>query len=281
LGTVQLWFLDTNVWNYLLGRPDRTEEALGQLRTRLVEAVRCDEMLVVGSLPLLQEIISAGRRHPDVLDGMRKIVFGAVGHRWLLPLNRRHAQEIARGAALAPTERYLPRETRRRVEALASRREDVLAVADGTHLEVTKFKEEQEAIRLRILDSATTRDGLTTREFRRDLEAWWATTDVAGWIRDAVRDDVIASAPDPDDLSAVTAPSAWHYTRFKLARILLNLGENRAIKPSDYVDAEHYAIASYIDVLVTDDGPFKETIALLSDCPFSVLTFEDLERRLS
>jgi hypothetical protein len=243
--------------------------------------VRSGELLVVGSLPLLQEIISAGRRQPDLLDQMRGIVFDAVGQRWLRPLNQRYAPEIAQGGVLPVTQRYLPRETRRRVEARAGRRKDVLAVADGTHTEVTKFKEEQEAIRRRLLNTATTSDGLTERDFRRELRAWWDTADVAGWIRDALAEGVLASAPDPGDLSAITAPSAWHFTRFKLARIRLNLVENRAIKPSDYVDAEHYALAPYYDVRVTDDRAFTETIGLLTDCPFRVASFADLELRLA
>ena len=277
---VESWFLDTNVWNYLHRRPDRTQAALQNLRTRLLEAERSGDLLVVGSLPLLQEVISTGRRDPELLDRMRTTILKAVNGRWLVPLNIRHAAEIARGATLSPTERYLPRETRRRVEALARRRNDVLAIADGTHAEVASFKEEQEAIRRRLLDAATTRDGLTRGQLKRDLEAWWETADVAGWIRGALRPEVLASSPNPDDLSATTAPSAWHFTRFKLARIRLNLGDGRAIKASDYVDAEHYAIGSYIDVLATDDGPFKETIELLSDCPFDVVSFADLERKL-
>ena len=52
------------------------------------------------------------------------------------------------------------------------------------------------------------------------------------------------------------------------------------MKPSDYMDAEHYALAPYIDVLFTDDRPFRETCELLRDRPFAVDDFNGLMARL-
>lgn len=69
-----------------------------------------------------------------------------------------------------------------------------------------------------------------------------------------------------------TVPSAWHFATFWLARMKLNLGEGRAIKASDRIDAEHYSASFYADVLVTDDRAFTETCKMIQDRPFRIET---------
>lgn len=61
----------------------------------------------------------------------------------------------------------------------------------------------------------------------------------------------------------------------------LNLGENRAIKASDRIDAEHYSASTYADVLVTDDRAFTETCEMIPDRPFRIETFDEFVGRLA
>ena len=77
-----------------------------------------------------------------------------------------------------------------------------------------------------------------------------------------------------------TVPSAWLFTAFKLARLVRNLGDGRAIKAGDYLDADHVGCGVYFEILVTDDNELRETCALLKDPPFRVEGFQELVTRL-
>jgi hypothetical protein len=66
-----------------------------------------------------------------------------------------------------------------------------------------------------------------------------------------------------------------------MARIYLNVGENRSIKESDYYDAEHWAAATYADVLVRDDAAMTDTMKLISRADLIVEGFEAFELRLA
>jgi hypothetical protein len=115
------------------------------------------------------------------------------------------------------------------------------------------------------------------------LRAWWRDLDVDDWVQDVVDDDVRRILQEKREPSArCTVPSAWLFVAFKAARIALNVGENRTIKPSDYLDAEHVACGFYFDVLVTDDKALRETCGLLgADLPFEIEGFRELRIRLT
>src|SRR3989442_875259 len=65
-----------------------------------------------------------------------------------------------------------------------------------------------------------------------------------------------------------------------LARVALNVGQNRAIKGSDQYDPDHEANAASADLLVTDDGPFLDTYNSIPDQPFAVESFSAFVERL-
>lgn len=70
-------------------------------------------------------------------------------------------------------------------------------------------------------------------------------------------------------------PSAWHKTAFYLAWLKQTVGKSRKIKPSDRYDIDHYVNASYVDLMVTQDGPFQATCGMIPDRPFQIETFQD------
>jgi hypothetical protein len=116
------------------------------------------------------------------------------------------------------------------------------------------------------------------------LREWWRNVEVEveDWCRDYMRADQEElglpaseqSWPDP-----VSIPSLWNYFSFRLARIYLTAGEGRRIDSSDVYDAEHYAAGSYFDLLVTDDGRFRQTCKLIRSLPFEMVTFEQFLAR--
>ena len=64
-----------------------------------------------------------------------------------------------------------------------------------------------------------------------------------------------------------------------MARIVLTVGLGRKIRDSDLHDAHHYAMASYADVLVTQDGGFAETVRLIPNS-LTVIDFDEFAARL-
>lgn len=250
-----------------------------------ISAVSRHEVAIVSTAPLLQEIIGAERHHPGKYAIMRDLMFRTTGSRWLKPLNERHTNEAIRGGLLPIGHRYLNREFRRDLEKMAKRREDIKWVADAVHDQINEFKTKQE--RIRSLARAELADGvpLDDADLRKNMNEWWAGLDIASWVRDMAEAGVTKGLFPPGDscLRDIRSsyPSVWHFTSFKLARIKLNLGDRRAIHPSDYVDAEHYACGAYFDVLVTDDRAFRHTADIIPDCPFAIEGHDEFVTRFT
>src|SRR5205807_2350318 len=101
-------------------------------------------------------------------------------------------------------------------------------------------KKDQEEIRkkLRLEVGA---QGAT--EFRNRVNRWWDhEVDLQGWVNDLIVSAIQQGrAPSEAPADREGAPSTWCFVSYKLARIKLNLAENRSIKNSDYLDADHYS----------------------------------------
>src|SRR5688572_1011693 len=78
-------FLDTNQWNYLVDHQDHDPGFLQGVRDQLKKSVRGHAIEVVGSLPLLQEIIRTDQSNPAKYSAMRDLAFDTVQHRWPKP----------------------------------------------------------------------------------------------------------------------------------------------------------------------------------------------------
>jgi hypothetical protein len=213
---------------------------------------------------------------------MRDLLFDVTGNRWLLPLNERYCREAGAGGALSQSDCYLDSATRRSVESLSTRNEGTSSIADQTYEQTNQFKQQEEGIRTKLLIELPERTG--SSNVRNVIEEWWSTVDVDEWLGDMVNESVkvqlFGNASEGAE-PRTRIPSAWLFTAFKLARVKLNLGEGRSIKPSDCIDAEHCAAGAYYDVLITDDSAFRSTCEMLDPCPFQIETFDDLVDRLS
>jgi hypothetical protein len=74
-------------------------------------------------------------------------------------------------------------------------------------------------------------------------------------------------------LRALRTASAIH--AYHMARIVMNVGLLRAIGTGDAHDAHHYASACYADIVVTEDGAFRETLRIIPNSPVTRLSFND------
>jgi hypothetical protein len=156
-------YLDTQQWNYLVEHPDYSDGDLAALRRALDCEVKVKNIEIVTSLTILEEVIGTQRERPEKCRGLVDILFTCVGHRWLKPLNERYVAEANADGLLTDTQRYLPRDTRRKLRALANARSDLGAVADDTHAQTDLFKKDQDRLRPRADCSRDGQDGHAQR----------------------------------------------------------------------------------------------------------------------
>ena len=74
--------------------------------------------------------------------------------------------------------------------------------------------------------------------------------------------------------------TAWAIHAYMMARIVMNIAFNRKIRDGDAHDAHHYASACYADVFVTEDGAFRDTLAIIPNSPVTVLSFDEFAAQL-
>lgn len=277
---VDHFFLDTNQWNYLCDPPAVRSESAGLLQQRLLSAVREDHIAVVSSVPVLEELMGTQRSNPAKYSEMSDLIFRVIGRRWLLPLDQRYVLEARHGGLLPEHLRYLPRSIRRRMRDAAARRETAQLIGNEVHAQVGNFKNDQEEIRKKLRIEVGT-EGAT--RFRETINRWWnPEVVVPEWVGDLIGSAVAQGrVPSKARADREGAPSTWCFVSYKLARIKLNLAENRSIKESDYLDADHYSGGPYYDVLVTDDKALRETCGLIPDTPCALETFDEFVHRFA
>jgi hypothetical protein len=282
LANVRL-FLDTNQWTYLLGGHGLSYEELGPHRERLADLVGHGELTVVASVPVLEELLPIYGGNPELYSQVAALIFETVGPHWLRPLNEFHIAEAHMGGLLRGRGPYLSPGMCEKVRAFALLGADLEWVTAENARQADAFKAEQEALRAEVLERFRADDELDN-SMHAVMTRWWEEVDRAEWVAGVMQGGVERGLLLPDlaaNPSIDSAPTAWHFMSFKLARMKLNLGDNRRISKSDASDAQHYASAVYADVLVTDDSAFLETAGLLDDCPFRLESFADLVERLA
>jgi hypothetical protein len=208
-------YLDTQQWNYLVESGDMSEGELEGLRDRLVSEVRRGHLAVVSSLPLLQEVMGTERKVPQKYQEMRRVLFEATSHRWLLPLNERHRAEAARGGVIPPPGHYLSNDTRRDIRKLAKRGEEIRVIADETYKQTQRFKQTQESIRTKTVAEVPDRTGRS--DLRVLVDEWWAVVDIDAWVVEVVEEGVRDGLIDARAINGLLRdlyPSAWLLTRF-------------------------------------------------------------------
>jgi hypothetical protein len=272
-------FLDTQQWNYLLSKEGYSAHDLATAREQLIRRVKAKELIVVGSLPLLQELMGTATNNPAKYEQLRQLAFEVVQHRWLCPLNQRYVAELLQGGRLPENGCYLGRPERRKLQTIGRKSSQVRAVADETHEEFNRFKTQQDSLHQEVLSKLGDGEKPSQKDVRKSMEQWWQRGYLEEWVSGALEGSKKKGYLPADrtyPASQAAAPSLWAFMAYKLARIKLNLGEQRAIKASDYFDADHYGCSPYVDGMITDDKPFRETCELIGDEAPKVGGFETL-----
>lgn len=279
-------FLDNNIWNYLVESNLYSDNQLQQARERLLEGVQQGDWEIVCSLPVLQEVIRVYRNDPKKYESIKNLVFEVVGNRWLIEIKERYVAELYNGELLAFTARYLDREKRRSMERLVNKKKDVIEVGDIVYQEGIDFKAGQEDARKKVFTDLGSANGVPPKKIKQAYDRWFKNDrDLEGWVFKVLEGGVTRKLISPSKLidflpTYVNCPSAWQYVDFRQAKILLNLGEGRAVQESDSVDADIYACSPYFDILVTEDQKFREAIDKVVGNRFEIYGFSELMKML-
>lgn len=263
--------LDNQQWNYLAAPEEY--DGVGLDLDGLRRAVRDGRIEVVGTLDLLQEIISTAPRHGDKYRRMVDLFFEFVGPRMLIPLSRRHVAEAKHAGLLSVDNRYFSRDARRSFMSMARSRRDVLELAGEIYDEGRSFRTQEIAAREQV------RSRLGEVDERLNLKIaleWYAGIDIDEWLQPTVEAGVefkrygaIHSVPGGYD----GYPSAWTFTAFRLAWLVFTLGQNGKIQNSDLADAHHVASGPYVDTIVSDDAGLRRAFDLFSErVPFTTMS---------
>lgn len=241
----------------------------------MLKKLRAGEVEFLGSHFHLEEMarIESGARR-------RIIEFFWSMVRWLilLPTVELAKLEVAAGRALNGNEPYVPFEHQQRLKRLSRDRQDFDGIGQQVAANNKKSAAAQKQRRVRIqveipmrLQGATAEQATT--EWWKDPEATlkdWADDYLAGSKTHFGLPDDRALWPDPVKLPTIRAIIVSN-----LARIYMQLVEHRKISEGDEHDSHHYAAASYADVFVSEDGPFRATLAKVPKNPVKVITFND------
>jgi hypothetical protein len=267
------YYLDTNAINYLYLHPAYADQELALVRRKLMSR-HTGGFALATSPTVLQELVPLRFQDQRLFDRISSELPELVGPRVYDHTNHLVRAELRRCGRLADSEWHLTRHARRAVWSLFRRAEVARAVAAQTVRENEEFRRDEEDHRERV------RKLYEARRISRELRAWWSDAQsfvedwVKGFIRGAGRADLPRSV-DPETIEPTSIPSLWNFYAYRMARIYLNVGENRRIKSSDLLDAHHFVAASYAGRLVTDDRGLRETIESIPDEHLCVLSFRD------
>jgi len=265
-------YLDTQQWNHFVDSASPNE--IGIPLDLIEEAAAAGLIEIIGSLPLLEELIGASNSKPAKFRAMRALFFRLVGNRILQPLNIRHIGEATTGGLMPVAGRFLPRDTRRGVERMARQGADLKAVS----AEVWGVGDRSRRRERENLVSATGRIAALGLDPSIAVADWYSGAPTDEWVQDFVEAGVREGRIAPD-LSRGTGyeqfPSLWLLTSYRLARMKLAIADGRGIRRSDQYDAEHCASGGYVDHFVTDDKAFGETLTAIERLPFAWFTSAD------
>ncbi|MEM1332988.1 MAG: hypothetical protein AAGG08_05965 [Actinomycetota bacterium] len=272
-----LVYLDTQQWNYLT-RP--RHDGPGIDADLLFRCVQRGHIRIVGSLDLVQELVSASFGSEDEYKSMVSLHHRLAGPRVLHPISRRHGYEARHGGVLPVRRRYLRNFERENIAAASMSLEDAQSMAD----EIDAHKDDFLRQELELRDQARAAiEGAGEKVSGATLREWFAGLEVESWVGDTVAEGVARgdySLPADTAITCYRFPSSWLFTTIRLARLTYTLGEGRKIQSSDLADAHHVASGAYFDIFVTDDRQLALTIDLLPWAPFLTMTSAEFTEEL-
>jgi hypothetical protein len=236
---------------------------------------------VVTSATLFDELAGVINYDRHLYRRIVTFLFAMSGRRMLIPQNERVKREVLIHGAIGRNGRYFTTAGRTEMRRILLQTPIARDVASGVAALVAPFKADMEARR----DSIRQRLGTN---FATNTNDWWesAAAQIDDWTNDYLQGskDLLQL---PDDRTQWPTPAQVPTARlrhaFYMARIALNVGQNRRIDASDYYDAMHYSEGAYFDLMITDDQRFTETYSIVprSHRPFMIETFREFaEKRL-
>ena len=256
----------------------RAQAGGAAIRRNLFAALDRDELVVVGSQFHLEE---ASRMSAQRAEWMR-FFWDVVKWNLLLATTELVVLEAKHGRPLQGSEPYDEYRRRQRMRDKTLRWPELDSLAP----KVAKFAADSGDLYKDLrdntkLDIAARFKGKTNAEVTK---TWWANAGqhIPNWVLGYMRlskarlglHDDESVWPKPEALQ-----TAWAMYSYQMARIVLNVGLGRKVRDSDLHDAHHYAMASYADVLVTQDGGIAETVRLIPNS-LAVIDFNDFAARL-
>jgi hypothetical protein len=263
---------DTNAPSKLVNGSALSREVQRRLRCE----VRHRRAQVIVSEPVLMEEAKSGDRAPALyMRELRELRFLCAG-RVLLPFHLRLVHEV-RARGLGPDrDVFLSRAAGERIfTKLHAEHPKRKEHADALRARLPKFKEEELKVRAeeeRLLNLDPDR--------RKVWKAELAEKGIASIIDEQVLDFMATNAdalglsndrafwPSPREVPSLRAHAAYYVAWADRVH-----ADGRALKANDYVDQYVYADAVHADVLVTDDGDFRE-IGELAQTGILMVTFE-------
>ena len=275
------FFIDTNIWNYLIDSQYYTENQLVQVKKMLINGIEDQRWEVVCSLTVCQEILATYSQNTQKFNDMCDLLFKFVGKHWILPFEERYILEFNRGRVLNSTERFLNRKRRKEIEKLIKNKINIININEIAHETRVYSKEQKETAKKNIYKELGSSDGKKLKNSGKLYEDWFRyNRNLSGWVYESLKQNVHSGLLKESQIKDFTltkdnVPSLWQYFDFYQAKAKVILGEKQKILESDDVDNDIYGCNSYYDVLITEDKKFSKIISGLNvDVEFEVQNFK-------
>jgi hypothetical protein len=256
----QLVYLDTMCWSRLATPTSEwpRDRVRGLIRA-LQAGVDMGSYGIVFGPAFADEVTRLRAHQPIVHQHILKLARTLSRERVMLTTNELIEREIAGRGPLPPQRRYYSTTLRKMFFKAMCDTTITAAAAAEVQGRVGDFLRQERERQFKV------RDQMNGRSLVADMREWWKDRDqiIDDWVRrhlESVWSHLLpvdpTHWPTPGSLPTLRA-----WMAYKIARIYLNMGENRRVDEGDFYDAQHFAGAAYCDWLVTEDKRLRDTCA--------------------
>lgn len=260
-------YLDTNAILDLFPRPgtnlspheNRRRDTFAREARRLLKLRAAQHRIRLSATPILfQELARHSQSDPDRYLRIVEFARPLYGRRVFLDGPLLIAEEFRRAGPVPSPARYADREHITRFWIAATRPSFLAQVVPLARAEAHQYAKQHEALRDSVMPAIHGVKRRPNESLHQALWRWWSA-DGLTLVRDMAADSVRDLAADmagsdyPRSFPVERLTAFWYSFSYRLARVVLDIAEQRQIKPSDYADPLHYVTGAYSDVLVTDD----------------------------
>jgi hypothetical protein len=247
-----LAYLDTNSVRDLFRRGSITET---QWRAAVRTSSRRGAFRYCTSIVTFEELAIVGRTDWSRYCRIQKFLSPLVGPRVMPPIKELIEREAATpGAKLSADDLYLTAEELSALHEWSHQRTQVQEVSAQAGLEARQGQAEQRDLRIKSLADLEAAGGKRGAQALREWDAKERPQNLDDWVESALHGVV----PNVSKPYPFTASNAIAFFRARLAWYGGIGPEGHAIRPSDDYDLQHFAAASYADVLISSDDAFAQ-----------------------